>query len=114
MRLQYPTNIRNIRVLCAGRIAPSFVLEALRRGADGVLVAGCRLGECHYTIGNYCALQRMNVLGKLLADLGFDERRLKVEWLSASEGEKFTEIVKDFVNQLKELGPIGSELKRQP
>jgi heterodisulfide reductase subunit A len=56
----------------------------------------------------------MNVLGKLLADLGFDERRLKVEWLSASEGEKFTEIVKDFVNQLKELGPIGSELKRQP
>ncbi len=114
MRLQYPTNIRNIRVLCAGRIAPSFVLEAMRRGADGVLVAGCRLGECHYTIGNYCALQRMNVLGKLLADLGFDERRLKVEWLSASEGEKFTEIVKDFVNQLKELGPIGSELKRQP
>ncbi len=114
MRLQYPTNIRNIRVLCAGRIAPSFVLEAMRRGADGVLVAGCRLGECHYSIGNYCALQRMNVLGKLLADLGFDERRLKVEWLSASEGEKFTEIVKDFVNQLKGLGPIGSELKRQP
>lgn len=114
MRMQYPTNLRNIRVLCAGRVSPSFVLEALRRGADGVLVAGCRLGECHYTIGNYCALQRMNVLGKLLVDLGFDERRLRVEWLAASEGEKFAGIVKEFVNQLKEVGPVGSELKRQP
>ncbi|MFZ2412293.1 MAG: CoB-CoM heterodisulfide reductase HdrA2 [Candidatus Methanoperedens sp.] len=112
LRIQYPTNLRNIRVLCAGRVNPSFVLEALRRGADGVLVAGCRLGECHYTIGNYCALQRMNVLSKLLVDLGFDERRLRVEWLAASEGEKFAGIVKDFVEQLKEVGPIGSELKR--
>ncbi len=112
LRLQYPTNLRNIRVLCVGRVSPSFVLEALRRGADGVLVAGCRLGECHYTIGNYCALQRMTVLGKLLVDLGFDERRLRVEWLAASEGEKFAGIVKDFVEQLKEIGPVGSELKR--
>jgi heterodisulfide reductase subunit A len=111
MRLQYPTNIRNIRVLCAGRVNPSFVLEALRRGADGVLVAGCRLGECYYTIGNYCALQRMNVLGRLLADLGFDERRLRVEWLAASEGERFVGIAKDFVATLKELGAIGNELK---
>ncbi len=110
-RMQHPTNIRNIRVLCAGRVSPSFVLEALRRGADGVLIAGCKLGECHYTIGNYCALQRMNVLGKLLFDLGFDERRVRVEWLAASEGEKFAGIVKEFVNQLKELGPVGSELK---
>lgn len=111
MRLQYPTNLRNIRVLCAGRVSPAFVLEALRRGADGVLVTGCRLGECHYTIGNYCALQRMNVLGKLLVDLGFDERRLRVEWLAASEGEKFAGMVKDFVNQLKEIGPVGSEFR---
>ncbi len=112
LRIQYPTNLRNIRVLCAGRVNPSFVLEALRRGADGVLVAGCRLGECHYTIGNYCALQRMNVLSKLLVDLGFDERRLRVEWIAASEGEKFAGIVKDYVEQLKELCPVGSELKR--
>lgn len=111
MRLQYPTNLRNIRVLCAGRVNPSFVLEAMRRGADGVLVAGCRLGECHYTIGNYCAVQRMNVLGKLLVDLGFDERRIRVEWIAASEGEKFAGIVKDFVRQLEEIGPVGSELK---
>jgi heterodisulfide reductase subunit A len=113
MRLQYPTNLRSIRVLCAGRVSPSFVLEALRRGADGVLVAGCRLGECHYTIGNHCALQRMNVLAKLLADLGFDERRLRVEWMATSEGERFAGIVRDFTKQLKELGPIGSELKRE-
>ncbi len=111
LRLQYPTNLRNIRALCAGRVNPSFVLEALRRGADGVLVAGCRLGECHYTIGNYCAFQRMDVLSKLLVDLGFDERRLRVEWIAASEGEKFARIVKNFVDQLKEIGPIGSELK---
>ncbi len=112
MRLQYPANLRNIRVLCAGRVNPSFVLESLRRGADGVLVAGCRPGECHYTIGNTCALQRMNVLRKLLVDLGFDERRLRVEWIAASEGEKFASTVKGFVKQLKELGPIGSEFKR--
>ncbi|MCX9011457.1 MAG: CoB-CoM heterodisulfide reductase HdrA2 [Candidatus Methanoperedens sp.] len=111
LRLQYPTNLRSIRVLCSGRVNPSFVLEALRRGADGVLVAGCRLGECHYTIGNHCALQRMGVLSKLLVDLGFDERRLRVEWIAASEGEKFAGVVKDFVNQLKEIGPIGSEFK---
>ncbi|TRZ87213.1 MAG: hydrogenase iron-sulfur subunit [Methanosarcinales archaeon] len=111
LRLQYPTNMRSISVLCSGRVNPSFVLEALRRGADGVLVAGCRLGECHYNIGNYCALQRMNVLTKLLVDLGFDERRLRVEWIAASEGRKFAETVTDFVEQLKEIGPVGSELK---
>lgn len=111
LRLQYPTNMRSISVLCSGRVNPSFVLEALRRGADGVLVAGCRLGECHYTIGNYCALQRMNVLTKLLIDLGFNERRLRVEWLAASEGRKFAGIVKDYVEQLKKIGPVGSELK---
>ncbi|MCX9013652.1 MAG: CoB-CoM heterodisulfide reductase HdrA2 [Candidatus Methanoperedens sp.] len=111
LRTSYPTGLRNIRVLCAGRVNPSFVLEALRRGADGVLVAGCRLGECHYTIGNHCALQRMNVLGKLLADLGFDERRLRVEWMSASEGEKFASVVTEFSEQLAKIGPIGSEFK---
>ncbi len=111
LRLQYPTNIRSIKVLCSGRVNPSFVLEALRRGADGVLVAGCRLGECHYSIGNHCAIQRMNVLSRLLNDLGFDQRRLRVEWIAASEGRKFAQTVSDFVEQLKETGPVGSELK---
>jgi len=113
LRIQYPSNLRNIRVLCAGRVNPSFVLEALRHGADGVLVAGCRLGECHYTMGNICAVQRMSVLSKLLVELGFDERRLRVEWIAASEGEKFAGIVKDFVMQLKEIGPVGSELTQE-
>lgn len=113
LRIQYPTNIRNIRVLCAGRVNPTFVLEALRRGADGVLVAGCRLGECHYTIGNVCAFQRMNILGKLLVDLGFDQRRFRVAWIAASEGEKFAGIVKDFVKDLIDIGPIGGELNRE-
>jgi heterodisulfide reductase subunit A len=113
LRIQYPTNMRNIRILCAGRVNPSFVLEALRQGADGVLVAGCRLGECHYTIGNICAVQRLNVLEKVLVDLGFDERRFRVAWIAASEGEKFAGLVKDFVKQLKEIGPIGSELKQE-
>lgn len=111
LRISYPTGLRSIRTLCAGRVNPSFVLEALRRGADGVLVAGCRLGECHYTIGNHCALQRMNVLGKLLVDLGFDERRLRVEWMSASEGVKFASVVNEFSEQLEKIGPIGSEFK---
>ncbi len=111
LRLQYPTNMRSIRVLCSGRVNPSFVLEALRRGADGVFVAGCRLGECHYSIGNYCALQRMNVLSKLLTDLGFDQRRLRVEWIAASEGRKFAGAVTDFVELLKEIGPVGSEFR---
>jgi heterodisulfide reductase subunit A len=104
--------MRNIRVLCAGRVNPSFVLEALRHGADGVLVAGCRLGECHYTMGNICEVQRLSVLSKLLVELGFDERRMRVEWIASSEGEKFAGIVKDFVMQLKEIGPVGSELKQ--
>ncbi len=112
MRIAYPTNIRAIRVLCTGRVNPSFILEALRRGADGVLVAGCRLGECHYTMGNISAFQRMNVLEKLLVELGFDKKRLRVEWIAASEGERFARTVKDFVKQLKDIGPIGSELKR--
>jgi len=110
MRIHYPTGIRIIRVLCAGRVNPMYVLEAFKRGADGVLVAGCRPGECHYTIGNYCAMKRMNVLAKLLAELGFDERRLRVEWLSAGEGERFANIVKDFAFQLEQIGPIGREL----
>lgn len=110
LRIRYPTGIRVIRVLCTGRVNPMYVLEAFRRGADGVLVAGCRLGECYYTIGNYCAMKRMSVLGKLLAEQGFDEKRLRVEWLSAGEGERFADIVKDFTLQLEQIGTIGREL----
>ncbi|WP_342304769.1 CoB-CoM heterodisulfide reductase HdrA2 [Methanolobus sp. ZRKC5] len=109
-RIQYPTNIRVIRVMCAGRVDPSFVLEALESGADGVLVAGCRLGECHYTFANYNAKSRMEALKEVLADVGIDPGRLNVEWISASEGERFARSIEGFVEYLEKIGPIGSEL----
>ncbi|MBN2111258.1 MAG: hydrogenase iron-sulfur subunit [Methanosarcinaceae archaeon] len=109
-RIQYPSNIRTIRVMCAGRVDPAFVLEAFERGADGVLVAGCRLGECHYTFANYNAKQRMESLQEVLGDIGIDPGRLKVEWISAAEGERFANTIKDMVKYLEKIGPIGSEL----
>ncbi|MDY6864673.1 MAG: CoB-CoM heterodisulfide reductase HdrA2 [Halobacteriota archaeon] len=110
LRIQYPTNIRVVRVLCAGRVNPRFVLEAFEQGADGVLVTGCRLGECHYVHGNYDAKHRFEILKHIISEIGFDEKRLRTEWISAAEGQKFADVVKDFVLEIKELGPIGSEL----
>lgn len=109
-RIQYPTNIRVIKVMCAGRVDPHFVLEALNDGADGVLVAGCRLGECHYVFANYSAKKRMEILQGVLEEIGIDKQRLKVEWICASEGEKFANSIKEFVEYLKQIGPIGTEL----
>jgi len=114
-RIQYPTNSRTIRVMCAGRVDMSFVLEALKRGADGVIIAGCRLGECHYVKGNYQALQRVQVLKGLLEGIGLNPARVKIAWCAASEGDILAAKIKEFVNELKELGPVGSELvKVQP
>ncbi|MCK4928848.1 MAG: hydrogenase iron-sulfur subunit, partial [Methanosarcinales archaeon] len=106
----YPTNVRNIRVMCAGRVNPSFVLEALKGGADGVLVAGCRSGECHYLTGNAKAQQRMDILKGLLADMGIEPGRVRTAWVAASEGGKFAKEISDFVDELVEMGEIGSEL----
>jgi heterodisulfide reductase subunit A len=110
-RIQYPTNSRNIRVMCAGRVDPIFILEALRQGADGVLIAGCRLGECHYVKGNYQALQRVNVLKGIMDEVGINPNRVKIIWCAASEGEIFAKNLKEFVEELKLIGPIGTELK---
>jgi len=110
LHITYPTNIRVIRVMCAGRVNPGFVLEAFGCGADGVLVAGCKIGECHYMHGNEDAEHRMAALSGLLAGVGIDAARLRVEWIDASESERFVEIVSDFVDELKGIGPIGSEL----
>jgi heterodisulfide reductase subunit A len=110
-RIQYPTNARNIRVMCAGRVDPSFILEALQRGADGVLIAGCRIGECHYQKGNYQALQRVEVLKGVLDKIGLDSGRVKIVWCAASEGDIFAKDIKQFVEELKKIGPIGTELK---
>ncbi len=112
-RIQYPTNARNIRVMCSARVDPSFVLEALRRGADGVLIAGCRIGECHYRDGNYQALQRVNVLKGVLEKIGLDPGRVKIVWCAASEGEIYAKDLRDFIGELKAMGPIGTELKKE-
>ncbi|MEM2994679.1 MAG: hydrogenase iron-sulfur subunit [Candidatus Bathyarchaeia archaeon] len=105
-RIQYPPNIRVIRVMCSGRIDPVFILEALKDGADGVLVAGCHLpSDCHYISGNFKALRRITLLKKVLGELGIEPERVRLEWVSASEGDRFAAIVRDMVEQIRKLGP---------
>ena len=109
-RFQYPPNIRIIRVMCSGRVSPAFVLKALAVGADGVLIAGCHPGDCHYISGNYKARRRVELTKRLLEQFGMESERLRLEWVSASEGMKFAEVVDDFTNKIRELGP--NSLKR--
>jgi len=105
-RFQYPTNIRPIRVMCTGRIPKRFVLQAFLEGADGVFIGGCHIGDCHYIEGNYDMLQRYNELHELLESVGINSDRYHLEWVSASEGKRFSEVVTEFVNKVKELGPL--------
>ena len=104
-RISYPTNIRIIRLMCSGRVDPVIVLETLAQGADGVLVAGCHIGDCHYITGNLQAESKIKVMKKLLAQTGLELERLRLEWVSASEGGRFAELVKDFTEQIRKLGP---------
>ncbi len=105
-RIQYPPNIIIIRVMCSGRIDPAFVLEAFKDGADGVLVAGCHLpSDCHYISGNFKAMRRINLLKKVLKQFGIEPERVRLEWISASEGDKFATVVRDMVEEIKRLGP---------
>jgi heterodisulfide reductase subunit A len=108
-RFQYPTNIRPIRVMCSGRIPKSFILQAFLEGADGVLIGGCHIGDCHYLEGNYDALQRYNELKEILEKVGISSERLHLEWVSASEGKRFSEVVTKFVNKVKELGSLNKK-----
>lgn len=105
-RMQYPPNIRIVRVMCSGRVDPSFILEALKDGADGVLVAGCHLpSDCHYISGNFKALRRIKLLKKVLEQFGIEPERVRLEWISASEGDKFATVVKDMVERIQKIGP---------
>ena len=104
-RIQYAPSIRVIRVMCSARVDPTFVLKCLADGADGVLVCGCHPGDCHYSEGNYKALRRMALLRKLLREFGIEDDRVRLEWVSASEGKRFAEIVDDMTSKVRELGP---------
>ncbi len=104
-RMQYPPNIRIIKVMCSGRVNPFFVLKALRVGADGVLVLGCHPGDCHYLTGNYRTRRRLAITKKLLEFMGIEPERVQVSWCSASEGSRFAEVVTEVTNDLKQLSP---------
>lgn len=105
-RFQYPPNLRIIRVMCSGRVHPSHILEAFKDGADGVLVAGCHPpNDCHYISGNLKAKRRITLLKKYLEQMGLSPDRLRLEWISAAEGEKFAKVIRDMVEGLKEIGP---------
>jgi len=104
-RIHYPANIRIIRVMCSARVEPAFVLQALAGGADGVLVCGCHPGDCHYSEGNYKAMRRFPLLTSVLRDYGVEDARVRLEWVSASEGQRFADIVADMTEQLRGLGP---------
>ena len=108
-RYQYPPNIRVIRLMCSGRVDPAFILRAFSNGTDGVFIGGCWPGECHYvTEGNYEALSVMHICRKLLELIGVNPERLRLEWVSASEGIRFAEVMTGFTRKLKELGPLGT------
>ena len=108
-RYQYPPNIRVIRLMCSGRVDPAFILRAFANGVDGVFIGGCWLGDCHYiTEGNHDALSVMHLCKKLLGQIAVDPERLRLEWVSASEGIRFAEVITNFTRKLKELGPIAS------
>ena len=104
-RLQYPPNVRIIRTMCSSSVDPVYVLKPLMDGADGVLIGGCHPGDCHYLTGNYKTRRRYMALKEILKAAGFDEQRVWLRWISASEGQRFSETVAKMVAALKELGP---------
>ena len=109
-RLQQPTNVRIIRVMCSARIDPVFIFKAFTSGVDGVLVTGCHIGDCHYLAGNYKTLKRYEYTEFLLRELGLEPERLRLEWISASEGGKWAETINEFVESVRSVGP--SPLKK--
>jgi len=106
LRIKYAPNVRTIRVMCSGRVDPSFVLEAFAQGADGVLIAGCHPGECHYVEQNFKALRRVTMLRHTLVQLGIEAERLQLVWASAAEGQHLAETFNTIVEEIRALGPL--------
>ncbi len=104
-RMRYPANVLVVRVMCSGRVSPLIVMSALRKGADAVLICGCHVGDCHYSTGNLQTEKRIPLLKQALGAIGIDPRRVRLEWVSASEGARFVEVVESFVAEVKQLGP---------
>jgi F420-non-reducing hydrogenase iron-sulfur subunit len=112
-RIQHQPHFRMIRVMCSGRIQPGFVLRAFERGADGVLVSGCHFGDCHYIFGNERAVEQFEKTKKVVKLLGLEDERLRLEWISAAEGVRFAEVINEFTDQVRQLGPSPLR-KKQP
>ncbi len=113
-RIQYPPNLRMIRVMCSGTIDAAYILEAFQKGADGVFLGGCHPGDCHYQAGNYKTMRKIALTKRLLSQLGMSPKRLRLEWVSAAEGQRFAQVVSDFIAEVKELGPspLNQEVKQ--
>ncbi len=109
-RMKYAPNVRVVRVMCSGRIDPQFVLDAFAKGADGVLIGGCHPGDCHYESGNYKTLRRYHLLRRVLHELGIEDERFRLEWISASEAEPLRGVVNDMVEKVRALGPLHVEV----
>lgn len=104
-RLKYPANLRAVRVPCSGRVSPELIMRTFDQGADGVLVLGCHIGECHYDTGNHRTAKRLPILQALMTFVGLEPERLRLDWVSASEGERFARIVNEFTDAVRPLGP---------
>ena len=113
-RMKYPADIRLLRVPCSGRVNPQYVLEALQRGADGVLVCGCHPGDCHYATGNYYAKRRLMVFKRELEYIGLEPDRFQVRWISGAEAGKFRDTAQAFCERIRELGPIEGDFNLEP
>ncbi|MBA7520100.1 hypothetical protein ES705_12188 [subsurface metagenome] len=108
-RMKSAPNVRPIRVMCSGRVEPTFILKAFEAGADGVLVLGCHPGDCHYVEGNYKAARRVPLLKRMLEQFGIEDERVRLDWVSASEGGSFVSIVNDITAKVRELGPFSKQ-----
>jgi F420-non-reducing hydrogenase iron-sulfur subunit len=112
-RIKSAPNVRILRTMCSGRVDPAFILKAFQLGADGVIVMGCHLGDCHYQEGNYKTIRRLPFLKRLIKDFGIDPRRLRLEWVSASEGDKFAKVVNEMTEEIRQLGPLKLSVHRE-